>query len=52
MIELIKSWIGKERQPPIFNVLSLLPPICHPITLLFDKFNIGEPDEANSVLQE
>jgi len=26
------------------------PCLCIPITLLFDKFNIGEPDEPCSVL--
>ena len=45
-----KSFKGNCKQVPILKLNFLAACLCMPITLLLDKFNIGEPEEPCSVL--
>ena len=46
---LIISFKGYFNNVPLLKLNLVDPSLCIPITLLFSKFNIGEPDEPLSV---
>ena len=46
---LIISFNGYFNNVPLLKLNLVDPSLCIPITLLFSKFNIGEPDEPLSV---
>ena len=46
---LIISFKGYFNNVPLLKLNLIDPSLCIPITLLFSKFNIGEPDEPLSV---
>ena len=46
---LIISFNGYFNNVPLLKLKLVDPCLCIPITLLFSKFNIGEPDEPLSV---
>ena len=49
LLVFIKSFKGNFKKVPILKLIFLEFCLCIPITLLFAKFKIGEPEDPHSV---